>query len=345
MTQRIPMSPPLFTLDSALRLLAAGALLLGAALALPGTASATGCEASAKQARRACGFDVKDGLWEARATCSHLSDAGDRKECFADAVDESEETADECEAIFEARMEFCEASGEDRYDPPFTRGMFTTNFDNANPLWPLAAGNHWEYEGTEEFIVVEVLPATKRIGRVDCIVVNDVVADEDGLVVEDTDDWYGQATNGDVYYCGENAKDYEVFAGDDPETVELVSIDGSFKHGVDGAKAGLQMSATPAVGDIYRQEFALGDAEDGAEVLSTTYSYGDGDGLDRKVPRELAELFCDGDCVVTREFNLLEPDAEARKYYSPGVGLILEVEGREVVELVACNVDPRCEEL
>jgi hypothetical protein len=63
------------------------------------------------------------------------------------------------------------------------------------------------------------------------------------------------------------------------------------------------------------------------------------------VPPELAELFCDGDCLVTREFNLIEPGAEAFKYYAPGVGLFLEVEGRDVVELVACNVDPRCDEL
>lgn len=332
-------------LQSTIRLFAAGALLLAAALALPRSAAATGCELSARQARRACGFDVKDNLWETRAICTHRSDKGDRDDCQDDAIDESKEATDECDAIFEARMKFCEASGEDRYDPPFTRGMFTTTFDNANPLWPLAVGNHWEYEGAEEVIVVEVLPATKRVGRVDCIVVNDIVSDEDGLVIEDTDDWNGQAVNGDVYYCGENAKDYETFRGDSPEVAELVAIDGSFKHGVEGAKAGLQMSATPSAGDIYRQEFALGEAEDGAEVLSTTYSYGAGGGLDTRVPKALADLFCDGDCVVTREFNLKEPGIEARKYYSPGVGLVLEVEGREVVALVACNVDPRCDEL
>ena len=105
------------------------------------------------------------------------------------------------------------------------------------------------------------------------------------------------------------------------------------------------MFASPAVGDMYRQEFALGDAEDGAEVLSTTYSFGDGGGLDRRVPQALAELLCSGDCLVTREFNLTEPGAEALKYYSPGIGVFLEVEGRSVVRLVSCNVDSRCDDL
>ncbi len=223
--------------------------------------------------------------------------------------------------------------------------MFTKTFDDSNPFRNLTVGSHWEFEGADETIVVEVLPATKRIGKVDCIVVNDVVTDEDGELIEDTDDWYVMGTNGDVWYCGENSKDYEYPKGDNPREAELVAIDGSFKHGVDGAKAGIAMKAAPVVGDFYRQEFALGDAEDGAEVLSTTYSYGDGSGLDRRVPQDLAELFCDGDCLVVREFNLVEPGPEARKYYSPDIGVFLEVEGKDVVQLVSCNVDPRCDQL
>ncbi|MEJ2086648.1 MAG: hypothetical protein P8Y44_13395 [Acidobacteriota bacterium] len=105
------------------------------------------------------------------------------------------------------------------------------------------------------------------------------------------------------------------------------------------------MWANPQVGDIYRQEFSIANAEDVAEVLSTTFSYGDGSGLDDGVPQELAELFCDGDCVVTREWNLTDPGPEALKFYSPGVGVFLELEDGEVVELVACNVDPRCDDL
>ena len=320
------------------------AALVATAIFLPPPAAAGPCAKSAKQAQKACRFDVKDDLWEKRAICTHLANAGKRESCLADAAAEAEEGAEECGEVFAGRLDYCAASGEHRYDPAFNPSMFTDVFANQNPYWLLAPGNRWTFEDGDETIVVEVLPATKRIGRVDCIVVNDVVS-EDGELIEDTDDWYGQALSGDVWYCGENAKDYEYFDGDRPQEAELVAIDGSFKHGVEGAKAGIAMFGAPRVGDTYRQEFALGDAEDGAEVVSTTYRYGDGGGLDRRVPRDLAELMCDGDCLVTREFNLNEPGVTALKYYSPGIGVFLEVEGRSVARLVECNVDPRCDEL
>lgn len=313
--------------------------------AMPNVAQAGPCQTSAKQAHIACSYDVRDDYWESKSTCTHISDADEREECFEEAKEARSEDWDECRARVKARLDFCAASGEERYDPPFEPGMFTDIFDNANPYWPLEVGNHWEFEGEDETIVVHVLDATKRIGGVDCIVVNDVVTDGDGKLIEDTDDWYGQALNGDVYYCGENAKDYEYFEGDDPESAELVAIDGSFKHGIEGAKAGIVMLANPQEGDIYRQEFSIANAEDVAEILSITYSFGDGSGLDEDVPQELVELFCDGDCVVTREWNLVDPGPEALKYYSPGIGVFLEVEDGEIVELVACNVDARCDEL
>lgn len=46
--------------------------------------------------------------------------------------------------------------------------------------------------------------------------------------------------------------------------------------------------------------------------------------------------------MVTQNFSSLEPDVLERKYYAPGIGVFLEVEAGEVVQLVKCNVDPRC---
>ena len=73
------------------------------------------------------------------------------------------------------------------------------------------------------------------IDGVTCHVVNDVV-EEDGEVIENTDDWYAQHVNGDIWYCGEIARDFETFEGDDPDDPELVEIEGSFKTGRDGDK-------------------------------------------------------------------------------------------------------------
>ena len=100
---------------------------------------------------------------------------------------------------------------------------------------------------------------------------------------------------------------------------------------------------------MYVEEASLGNAEDVTEVLSTSYSYGSGGPeLNELVPPDLAALFCAaGDCVVTRNFSLLEPGIFARKYHARGIGVFLEVEPDEgkAVRLVSCNFDSRCAQL
>lgn len=305
---------------------------------------AGGCQNVASSVFRACKAEVSDDYWIGTANCSNISDKGDRLACRADVKDERDEATAECGEQRDARLDLCDALGEDRYEPDFDPEDFETEFDNQNPYWPLKAGNRWVFEGEEETITVEVLDETKRIEGVTCIVVRDLVEDE-GEPIEDTDDWYAQAKNGDVWYTGEISLSFETFAGDDPEVPELVDIEGSWKAGRDDAQPGIVMFANPVAGTVYRQEISLGDAEDAAEVVSTTYGYGDDPELDELVPEELADLLCDDDCVVTREFSPIEPDVEALKYYSPLVGLFLEVEDGAIVELVECNVDPVCDEL
>jgi hypothetical protein len=228
----------------------------------------------------------------------------------------------------DARLDLCGALGEDRYDPDFDPADFVDPLAiggavGANPYFPLIPGTRWVYEGGDETVTVTVTDKTKLIEGVTCLVVNDLV-EEDGVPIEDTDDWYAQDKGGNVWYCGEIAKNFEVFEGDDPAEAELVDIDGSWKAGRDGAQPGIIMLALPQVGDVYRQEVALGEAEDAARVISTTGS--------ATVPA----ASCDGDCVVTRDFTPLEPDANERKFYAPGVGLILErdLESGDRVELV-----------
>ena len=184
---------------------------------------------------------------------------------------------------------------------------------------------------------------TKSIEDVPCFVVSDVVTDEDDNPVEDTDDWFAQKKNGDTWYFGEISVNFELVEDDDP-MLELVDIEGSWKHGRDGAKAGLLIPKDGEVGDTYRQEWLAGDAEDIATILSRTYAYGEDEELDELVPEDLAELLCDGDCMVTREYSPLEPGVFELKYYSPGIGIFLEVdpEEEEIVQLVDCNVDARC---
>src|SRR5262245_43826575 len=175
---------------------------------------------------------------------------------------------------------------------------------------------------------------TKLIAGVRCLVVRDRVSSE-GFVIEDTNDWFAQALDGTVWYCGEETSELETFDGDQPQIPELVSIEGHFKAGVNGDKPGRIFLASPAVGDVYREEFSLGNAEDMATVKSVTYRFGSDPDLDRLLPQNLADRYCAGDCVVTENTSQLEPGVVERKYYARGVGVILETDpdSGEVLQL------------
>jgi hypothetical protein len=329
---------------------AALCVALGAGAALAADGEERACDTTAAAQFFACRNEVADDLYTAKAACINVSDAEERAECFAEADEEGREAQAECREQLVARRELCEALGGGRYDPDFDPASFDDDFEDLtspNPYFPLGIGNRWEYANDEEHVHVEVLDKTKLIEGVTCVVVNDRV-EVDGRIGEDTDDWFGHRKDGTVDYCGEISRNFETFEGDDPEEPELVDIDGSWKAGRDGALPGTLFPGSPTVGQVYRQEWAPGDAEDAARVLSTTYGYGSDPELDRFVPQALAELFCaDDDCVVTGEFTPLEPGEFERKYYGRGIGLFLEVdpESGEILPLVGCSFDARCNAL
>ena len=307
------------------------------------------CSGTATAMFEACRSQAEPDHWKAVAICSNLDEDEEREDCFEEIDEERREAAQLCRAQMAARRTLCELLGEDRYDPDFDPALFDNDFtrlSRPNRYYPLTVGYRWDFLAPDEATTVEVLGKTKLVEGVTCIVVNDKVS-AGGRVVEDTDDWIAQALNGDVYYCGEEVTEFETFTGDAPEEAELVSIDGSFKTGRDGDKPGILFRGAPIKGDFYRQEFSLGNAEDVAEVLSTTYAFGRDADLDRFVPKPLADLFCPGDCVVTKESTPLEPGTVERKYYAARIGKFLEVnpDTGKVVRLVACNVDSRCNAL
>ena len=123
-------------------------------------------------------------------------------------------------------------------------------------------GTRWVYETeTEDGIeraVVEVTRDTREVLGVTCVVVKD--SDTlDGELTEETFDWFAQDDKGNVWYFGEDTREFE-------EGV-AVNAEGAWEAGIDGARPGIVMPAEPQVGDEYRQEFAEGVAEDEAEVL------------------------------------------------------------------------------
>jgi hypothetical protein len=304
------------------------------------------CAATSRAMQAACRVDIRGDYYLDTAKCLNESEFAERNECRRDALESYFEERGVCVDQREARDDVCSDIGQAPYDPSFEPEDFETSLAalmTPNPYFPMQVGHQWIYGGDED-IQVDVRDETKLIDDINCFVVQDVVT-EDGALVEDTDDWFAVAkADGAIWYCGEEAKDYEYFEGDSPSLPELVSIDGSFKVERDGDRAGVVFPGIPVVGDVYRQEFSLGNAEDIGEIVSTTYGYGSDPELDELVPEDLAEYLCHDDCVVVAEYTPIEPDAFERKYYARGIGFFLATNPseEESVQLTGCNFDPRC---
>jgi hypothetical protein len=187
---------------------------------------------------------------------------------------------------------------------------FTTEIDH--PYWPMKPGTRWTYREVEDDEVKEVVMVatrqTKKIANgITARVVRDTVR-VDGSIIEDTFDWYAQDATGNVWYLGEDTAEFE--------DGKLISRDGSFEAGVDGALAGIMLPADPVPGMRYRQEYYKGEAEDNGEVLSTAEM--------AQVPAGLYR-----GALLTKDTNTIEPDVQEYKLYAKGVGpvLVLGVSG------------------
>lgn len=207
------------------------------------------------------------------------------------------------------------------YNPELLPSNFTNSTALTNTYLPFEDGKKYIFEGqTEdglEHIEVQRLSDTKVILGITCVIVNDKVF-LNGKLIEDTDDWYAQDNDGNVWYLGED--------------VDNFNADGSFKDhagaweaGVDGAKPGIVMPADPKPGMTYRQEYYFNEAEDEAEVLET--------GIKVSVPFGPYD-----NCLKTREWTDLEPDVNEHKFYAPGTGLIKETSPADKVEIVLIDI-------
>jgi hypothetical protein len=137
--------------------------------------------------------------------------------------------------------------------PPGLPKVFARRVDNE--YFPLRPGTTFTYRGREDGKpakdVVTVTRRAKTILGVRITVVRDRVFVRDELA-EDTLDWYAQDANGNVWYFGEDTKEYE---------------DGRWsRRRVRGrraatARAEIFMLATPKVGRTLKQEDAKNVAE------------------------------------------------------------------------------------
>lgn len=192
------------------------------------------------------------------------------------------------------------AASKSQFDP----ADFVDVVDNKYLPW--LPGTRFVYVGEEdgepERDVTVVTHQQKTILGVNVTVVLDRVY-QSGSLTEQTFDWYAQDKKGNVWYFGEDSREIE--------DGEVVSTEGSWEAGKNGAKPGIIMSAHPHVGQSMQQEFAPGVAEDMARVLHL--------GLKVSVPYGSFNH-----CIETEEFTPLEPGVREVKFYCPGIGQVKE---------------------
>ncbi len=237
--------------------------------------------------------------------------------CIQEAIAERQEAVALATDQRDARLDLCNVFGSGPYDPDIDPNAFSATVNNT--YFPLVPGRILIYEKVTpeglERVETTTLATTLEIDGVTCRVVHDIEM-LDGALMEDTHDWFAQKSNGEVWYFGEIALNYE--------DGFLEDIDGSWRTGKDGAKPGIQMPGTPVVGARYRQEFLPGEAEDVAEVVAVGVTV-------------TANNNVYTNCLKTLEWSPIEPDNQGEwKYYAPGIGLVLEVdvETGETLQLI-----------
>ena len=203
---------------------------------------------------------------------------------------------------------------------PVTLDPADFTVDITNEWWPMDVGDRWVFEETDgaggvQRVEVTVLDETYTVAMgIEARVVHDRVT-SDGALVEDTLDWYAQDADGNLWYLGEQTAEYE--------HGRVVSTEGSWEAGVDGAQPGILLPADPRPGTGYRQEYLAGEAEDEGFVLSSHERV--------QVP---AGTYAGA--LMTRDSTPLEPDLVELKFYAPGVGPVMALPisggaGREVL--------------
>ena len=187
-----------------------------------------------------------------------------------------------------------------------------------NPYFPLMPGTTWTYDGVKDGAplhdVMRVTGHTRTIMGVTVRVVRDTDW-EDGLLAEDTFDWYAQDDAGNVWYFGEDTTEFD-------EHGNVETTEGSWEAGQGPNLPGILMLAQPRSGSTYRQEYGPGVAVDLATVLS----------LHRHITEPAGKYT---QLVETKEFSCLEKGVD-HKFYAKGVGLVAEVDfGDEYIDLIS----------
>lgn len=203
--------------------------------------------------------------------------------------------------------------GKRAYTTEFHLDRCDFQTEGRNPYFILEPGYTLKLAGESDGENVElritVLDETIEVGGVETRIVEERET-ADGELTEVSRNYFAFCPeNGSVFYFGEDVDIYE--------DGEIVSHEGAWRHGVDGARAGLIMPGLPLLGARFFQEIAPEVALDRAIVVA----------LDAEV-RTPAGTF--RDALATLETTPLEPSARELKFYAVDVGLVRDADLRLV---------------
>lgn len=215
----------------------------------------------------------------------------------------------------ESAFQSVQLTAEKTRDINFNPENFTNSTVLTNRFFPYQTGRTYVFESEDgERNEIQRIDAIKVVMGINVAVIRDRVW-VDGVLEEDTRDWFAQDDDGNVWYMGEDVDNYN------PDGT-IRDHEGAWEAGINRAVPGIIMLANPESGIAYQQEFAEGIAEDEAKVVAT--------GLTVETPLNTYE-----DCLKTKEWTDLEKGAIGYKFYAPGVGLVKEQSKGTESELVA----------
>ncbi len=175
----------------------------------------------------------------------------------------------------------------------------------ANLYFNLTPGYQLKLEGKEGsknvMLIITVLDETKQVDSVETRIVEEKEY-KDGEIVEISRNYFAlNEQDQSIYYFGEEVDIYN--------NGQIISHDGAWESGKDGASFGLMMPGLVLLGSRYYQEIAPDVAMDRAEIISVNDSLTTPAGFFKN-------------CLKTEETSPLEPGHKGYKIYAPGIGLI-----------------------
>jgi len=173
-----------------------------------------------------------------------------------------------------------------------------------NMFFILEPGYRLQFTDRGTTLTITVLSETKTVDGITTRVVEER-EEKNGRPLEVSRNFFAiDRTTLDIYYFGEEVDIYK--------NGKVVSHEGAWLSGVEGARFGLMMPGRPKVGDKYYQELAPKIAMDRAEVVAID--------VEMKTPAGTFQH-----CLRIKETSAVE-SGSSKKVYAPGVGLIRDDE-------------------